>query len=294
MIAEAGSASPRVQSWLRQDWRKNIPLLLGLMVLAIPTLASLGAQVWTTELGAHGPLVLATGGWLLYHNNAGKIHPTARQSWFPASLLVIAGLTFYIFGRAYDFISVEVGGLYFVFIAFAWRLIGTPGLRRNVFPLFYLAFLIPLPGWFIDWITAPLQLLVSATSLEISQLAQLPVARQGVALIVGPYQLLVEEACSGMNSLVGMIAVSLFYIFLLRRASWRYAALLTVLIVPVAIAVNVMRVTALIGITYYFGDAAAQGFLHGTTGIILFGTGLMLIFAADTFLWHLLHRKAHK
>ena len=58
------------------------------------------------------------------------------------------------------------------------------------------------------------------------------------------------------------------------------------LIIPVAIAVNILRVTALILITYYFGNEAAQGFLHVTTGIVLFGLAILLIFGFDKLFRH--------
>ena len=72
-------------------------------------------------------------------------------------------------------------------------------------------------------------------------------------MTVGPYQLLVEDACSGMNSLIGLIAITLFYIYLLRNASWRYSAFLVALIIPIAIMANVLRIITLILLTYFFG-----------------------------------------
>ncbi|MGE8135932.1 exosortase [Novosphingobium subterraneum] len=269
-----------------------LPLLAGLLVLGVPTFGNLGRQVWTTDLGAHGPIVLATGLWLLYHNGLRLDGTVLGGSWVQAIWPCLLGWPLYVFGRAYDFISIEVAGFYLVSFGFLWRLVGFSELKRHAFPLFYLGFLIPPPGWMVDRATAPLQMLVSELGMKISTLAGLPVARQGVTLQVAQYQLLVEDACSGMNSLVGMTAVSLFYIYLLRRASWRYAALLVCLIVPLAVAVNVLRVVTLIFITYYLGDDVAQGFLHATTGVILFGLGLVLIFGADMVFWRILNRSA--
>jgi exosortase len=269
-----------------------LPLFAGLSTIAIPTIVSLGKQFWTTDLGAHGPIVVTTGLWLLYHNGLRLNQTYAVGSWNQAIWPCLLGLPLYVFGRSYDFISIEVAGFYLVFIGVSCRLVGLPELKRHAFPLFYLSFLIPPPGWLLDRVTAPLQLLVSELGMEITTLAGLPVARQGVTLMVAQYQLLVEDACSGMNSLVGMTAVSLFYIYLLRRASWRYATVLVCLIVPVAIAINVLRVVTLIFVTYYLGDDVAQGFLHVTTGVVLFGLGLILIFGADMVFWRIHNRFA--
>src|SRR5690606_3539783 len=125
--------------------------------------------------------------------------------------------------------------------------------------------------------TMPLQEFISYAATEILYVFGYPIARSGVALTIGPYALLVEQACSGMNSLIGLIAITLFYIYILHKASWRYAALLVVLIIPVAIFVNFLRVVTLILLTHYFGDAVAQGFLHNSAGIMLFAVALAIM-----------------
>ena len=100
-------------------------------------------------------------------------------------------------------------------------------------------------------------------------------------MIVGPYQLLVEDACAGLNSLISLTAISLFYIYILHNASWRYALFLMLWIVPVALLANLVRVMILVLITYHFGNAAAQGFLHSTAGLVMFATALLGIFLVD-------------
>jgi exosortase len=152
---------------------------------------------------------------------------------------------------------------------------------KNWFPFLYLGLLLPLPGWALDEFTAPLKLLVSTLATGIVTPFGIPLIQEGVTMTVGPYQLLVEDACSGLNSLIGLIAVTLFYIYLLRNASWRYSLFLVCLIIPVAILANVLRIVTLILLTYFFGDAVGQGFLHVTAGLFLFALSLILMFAID-------------
>jgi len=59
---------------------------------------------------------------------------------------------------------------------------------------------------------------------------------------------------------------------------------LAVLIVPISFTANVIRVITLTLITYYFGDEAGQGFIHGFAGMVLFTTALLLIIATDSLL----------
>ena len=112
----------------------------------------------------------------------------------------------------------------------------------------------------------------------------LPVSHQGVVIDVAQYQLLVEDACSGMNSIFGLLAIGLFYIYLVRGSSMRYSLFLAALTLPIAIAANILRVIILVLLTYYFGDAVAQGFLHFAAGIFLFVVALMLVFGLDAML----------
>jgi exosortase len=108
-----------------------------------------------------------------------------------------------------------------------------------------------------------------------------PIDRQGIVIFIAQYRLLVEDACSGMNSLIGLVAVMLFYIYIIHRASLRYTALLGAAILPIAVLVNLVRVMALILLTYYAGDEVAQGFLHVTTGVVLFAAALALTLLLD-------------
>lgn len=270
---------------------RHWPLWAGFLILLIPTIAGLGREVWSMEIGAHGPIVLATGLWLItqcLHDMRARLAPSSPMI---LALILALALPIYAFGRAYDFISLEALGVYGAMLALAYRLAGWPALRHNIFPFFYLGFLVPPPGWLIDQATAPLRTLVSIVATGILEPFGYPIMREGVTLFVGSYQLLVEDACAGMNSIVGLTAITLFYIYLLHKASWRYALLLVALIIPVAIFVNILRVIALILLTYYYGDGVAQGFLHVTTGIVLFTLALAGMFGLDWLLQRLFGKR---
>jgi exosortase len=268
----------------------HLPIVLGVLALAVPTFARLGEQVWTKEIGAHGPIVLATGIWLLWRKWASMV-AQAKPGNTILTIIALAGtLTLYVFGRAYDFISLEAAGLYGVGLTLLHDRFGIKAMLANWFPLFYLGLLLPAPGWFIDEFTAPLKLLVSFIATSIVEPFGIPIIREGVTMTVGPYQLLVEDACSGLNSLIGLIAITMFYIYLLRNASPRYSAFLVCLIIPIAIVANVIRIVTLILLTYFFGDAVGQGFLHVTAGLVLFAISLTLMFSIDSVVWRLLSR----
>ena len=284
-MTEAGRSGPTGIDLKALVTPGNVALLIGLGALAVPTIAGLGGQVWSTEAGAHGPIVLAVGAWLLVRGLA-EAKPLMRLG-LPA--LVFAGLllslAFYVFGRAFDFISLEVAGLYGASVALLYSRIGLRALTKVWFPVGYLAFLVPPPGWLIDHITAPLKQFVSWVSTAALSGVGIPVSREGVTIYVGSYQLLVEDACSGMNSMVGLIAVSLLYIYLLRGPYLRYAAVLTAATIPIAVLGNIIRIMTLILLTHFWGDEVAQGFLHVTAGLFLFAVTLILVFGVDQLFW---------
>ncbi|HEY9236157.1 MAG TPA: exosortase V [Phenylobacterium sp.] len=280
-------AKQRFPSALLTHW----PLVAGAAALAVPTILSLGDQVWSRESGAHGPIVMLTGGWLIWRKLPQlRLSAESGQAWLTAAML-LAALSIYIFGRAYDFISLETAGLYGVGVAIMYSLFGSRAILRMWFPLFYLAFVIPPPDWLMDRLTAPLKLFVSYIATGGLQLLGVPVFREGVTLTVAQYQLLVEDACSGMNSITGLVAISLFYIYLLRNASWRYSLLLVALVIPIAIVANIIRVSVLVLLTYFFGDAVAQGFLHMAAGLLLFVSALILVFLVDSLLSYILRER---
>jgi exosortase len=288
-VVAVASLEKRTPSASRR-WIQEAPLIAGAIAIGGPTLARLGSQVWTMEIGAHGPIVLATGAWLLWRKWGAMTEAAKPGNALITIAVTLASLALYVFGRAYDFISLEASGLYGFFLAVLHDRFGLKAMLKNWFPLFYLGLLLPAPGWVIDEFTAPLKLLVSYLATSIVEQFGIPIVRQGVTMTVGVYQLLVEDACSGMNSLIGLVAITLFYIYLLRNASARYATFLVCLIVPIAIAANVVRIVTLILLTYFFGDAVGQGFLHVTAGLVLFAISLTLMFAIDSVVSRLLVR----
>lgn len=277
MATRSLGVRPGVTHAVLRHW----PLALGLVVLGIPTLIHLARESWTGETGVHGPIVLATGIWL-FAQRWRELQGIRRDG---RPLLVAAtiapALVAYVFGRAFDFLAIEVFAFGLVALGVFYAFLGGEAVRRMWFPIVYMIFVVPIPGWVIDTVTGPLKAYVSHSATYLLEKAGYPIVREGVTLYVAQYQLLVEDACAGLNSLISLTAISLFYIYVLHNASWRYALFLMLWIVPVALLANLIRVMILVLITYHFGNAAAQGFLHSTAGLVMFASALIGIFAVD-------------
>jgi len=271
---------------------RHWPMWLGLAAMTLPTLVALAQGPWQEESGVHGIIVLVTGLWLVWRRQSDIAAVEQQGSPVVTIVLLAVALPLYGAARAFDFISIEAAALLLAMVAVAHQYLGTPALKLLWFPILYLGFVVPLPGWFLDTITLPLKELVSAIVTDSLAAVGYPVGRMGVTLYIGSYQLLVEDACAGLNSLVSLSAIGLFYVYLLRGSNPVYSVLLLAMVIPIAIAANCVRVAALVLITYHFGNAMAQGYLHNFAGMVTFISALLFIFALDWAATPLRHRLA--
>jgi exosortase len=268
------------------------PLVLGFCILAALATQTLARETWSHEEGAHGPLVLCIVAWLLWRNlpSIRMVETTGSLTIVVVSLLL--SLAAFILGEAFDFITLGTAGLYGSAVTIFYSRFGTRAVTQNRFAFLYLLFALPPPSSWVDRVTFPLKQLVSVAATWILQLFGLPVVHEGVAIYVAQYQLLVEDACSGLNSIIGLLSITFIYIYLARGSSWRQSLFLASLTIPIAIVANVVRIIVLILLTYYEGDNVAQGFLHQVAGMFVFLLSLVLIVAIDAAVFGYSSRKS--
>jgi exosortase B len=253
--------------------------------LYLPSLVDLFRGIWSTDQQAHGPIVLGIACWLIYRKWPGMLRtseggPSSATGW-PIFLI---GLLLYIIGRSQDILIFEIGSIIWLLAAILLLTYGTAALKAQWFSLFFMLFMIPLPGAVVDALTMPMKMAVSYVAENILFWADYPIARTGVVLQIGQYKLLVADACAGLHTLFTLEALGLLYLNVIRHDSLFRNVALAVLIVPISFTANVIRVIVLTLITYHFGDEAGQGFLHGFAGMVLFLSALMLIIGVDSML----------
>lgn len=256
-------------------------LLLGVLALAVPTIIFVAQESWSTERGSHGPIVLFTGLWLLWRQWPDAKAVVQPPSAAAVGVLLTVFLILYMFARVTQIVEIEGYFMYASLLVVLFSIIGQAAMRRLWFPLFYLAFIFPPPESIVDAATLPMKMELSKAAVSFLHFLGYPIGGEGVRIYIGQYELLVAAACSGLNSIISLSAISLFYIYIRHQAEWRYAAILAVLIVPVALLANFVRVLILILVTYHSGEAAAQGFLHNFAGIVMFAVALVAIYLGD-------------
>jgi exosortase len=277
------------------DKRESLTLSSGLLwigLLAASILIAYASTVsdlidgpWQTEQEGHGPLIIAASLWLVWQSRerlrTTPIAPAPILGW----AVLLAGLVLMylariqqgvLFAEVFSFILVIVGS---VLLTAGW-----PVLRVLAFPIGFLLFAIPMPDWIIDAATIPLKVFISDVVARVLYAMGYPIAQNGVMIMIGTYQLMVKDACSGMNSIFALSAIGVFYAYAFRWQEKVRSFFLLAAIIPITVLANFVRVFALVLIAYYGGPDLLEGVVHDLTGISLFVIALLLMFVFDAFL----------
>src|SRR5215475_4249616 len=261
------------------------PLLLvgSFLVAYAPTALGLINGPWQTEQEGHGPLIIAASLWLVWQSRAQiksvAIIPAPVVGWTTLG----CGLLLLFLARTQDLLTFEALSAIPVIVGCVLLTAGWPLLRVLVFPIGFLFFAVPAPDWAIDALTVPLKVLISDLVTKMLYAAGYPIAQNGVMIMIGTYQLLVKDACSGMNSIFALSAIGVFYAYAFRWENKARAILLLAVIIPITILANFIRVVTLVLIAHYGGVDLLEGPAHDLTGIGLFVVAVALLFLFDAF-----------
>lgn len=261
---------------LRSCW----PITIGAIALAAPVLAKLAWRDWTTEQGAHGPIILATGLWLLWYKLRGRPAGPPGNRWLAATALGIS-LTGYTVSGVLGLYDLQWLMVEAALVTTLYLYAGRATIARLWFPLTYLVFMLPPPAGLLQPAIGQLRLALAKGAVTILGGLGYDVAYNGTTLYIDQYEVYVANACSGVNSLVGLLAIGLFYAYLRHRADWRHTALLALSAVPIAIMANLVRILLILLVFHYLGNAAAQGLLHELAGQVMFVIALASLIALD-------------
>ncbi len=277
---QQGSRLLQPRSWVVADW----VFAAGVLALLLPTMIDVARLTWSTEQGGHGPIILTTGLWLIWREAKEADAPIAgRTGIFPA-IATAFFLLITVLARITGTLEVEGYAMYATFISAAYVLLGGAFLRKLWFPLFYLAFIFPPPDTVVAALTQPVKIEISQWAVKLLYMLGYPIANSGVMIQIAQYELLVAAACAGLNSLLSLAAICLFYVYLRHRGHIVNMTMVGLLVLPVALFANFVRVIILILMTYYWGEATAQGFLHDFAGLTMFAIALGTIILVDELL----------
>lgn len=149
-------------------------------------------------------------------------------------------------------------------------------LRALAFPFAFTFFMVPWPDLLVETLSFPMQLLSAKYATMLVGIMGVPASRSGVDIHLHSYTFAVGAPCSGMKTLVALLALAALMAYLARGPVWK-RSLLFASGVPIALAANVVRIVVILVIATLAGPQAAEGFLHGLSGVFVFvcaGAGL--------------------
>ncbi len=271
---------------IRKAFITGVFFVIAWLMLFGPVYFDFAKTVWAREGNDYPPFILAICAGLAYARiSSGVMEPRKEKSalWVGVTVLFL-GLGAFLFARVQEIefllsltqLIVALGTILMVY--------GYKGVRKLWFVLALSLYLIAWPGWAIDMLTFPLKLFVSQTVSNGLYSFGLPISHQGATLNVGAYELLVANACAGVNSLIALTSVGIVYLYMVKRPSLRANLFVLAMLVPIAILANMIRVAILVLITYYGGYDAGQNFLHDLSGMVMFGVAIASVFLLDSIL----------
>ncbi len=167
------------------------------------------------------------------------------------------------------------------------------GLFKTIsFPFFYLVFMIPLPYLLYDSIAFPLKLFVSKYSVDFLGVIGVPVLREGNVIHLVSTTLEVADACSGIRSIMSLLALSAALAYF-SQTGWLKRTVLIALAIPIALFANSIRVIGTGILASKYGAKAAEGFFHEFAGLVIFGVAMALLIIS-TFVIGKIGSKKHE
>jgi exosortase len=226
---------------------------------------------------SHGFLVPLFSAYLIWRNRHVLRQLPVKPSWWglPATagslaVLVVGKLGAELFLTRSSFVLL-LGSVVLYFFGWRW-------LRALLFPLAFLFLMIPIPAIIYDQVSLPLQFFASRVASSLLTLVGVPVLREGNIIQLPTMALEVAEACSGIRSLISLIALAIIYGYLLEPSMWR-RMVLVVAAVPIAVIANALRIMGTGLLVEYWSPEMGTGFFHAFSGWLVFVMALFLLFA---------------
>ena len=263
----------------------RIPLLflLPLFVLMYYNIAPLMVQQWYNDPNySHGFIVPIIAGYFLYERREELVKAEVAPS--------NAGLIIIIFGLlqlCVGYLAFELYTMRSSFIVILAGLIlyfmGAAVFRITLLPVLYLFFMVPLPYLVYDTIAFPLKQLVAKYSVEILQHIGVVIIREGNILLLPETTLEVADACSGIRSLVSLLALATAFAVMSQKSTLKRTVII-LMAIPIAIFTNGLRVIGTGVLAQYWGAKAAEGFFHEFAGLAVFGVALLMLAGLGTLM----------
>ena len=191
-------------------------------------------------------------------------------------LLLLLGLCLFVLGTISTIYVINQYAFLVVILGGAWSFMGYAGFRVVLVPLLFLGFMIPLPNFLLNNLSAELQLISSKLGVAVIRLFDISVYLEGNVIDLGSYKLQVVEACSGLNYLFPLMSLSFIMAYFFKAPLWK-RGIIFLSSMPITIFMNSFRIGVIGVLVEYWGPEQAEGFLHYFEGWIIFMACLSIL-----------------
>lgn len=258
-------------------WFQLIPLICVFYILYSKAIVKLVSD-WSIDPNfSHGFLIPFVALYMVWH----KKNETAELPEKPSNLglgVIAAGMVIHIVGNVGSELFLMRFSMIFTLAGIVIYYFGMPIFKKNLVPIAYLIMMIPIPSIIWNKIAFPLQLFSAKISAKAIMMLSIPVFREGNVLHLHNTSLEVVDACSGIRSLTSLLALTGLFAFIApfgKTKKW----ILFFSAIPIAVAVNVIRLTITGAMAAWISPETAHGFLHDMSGFIIFGAALVLVYS---------------
>ena len=231
---------------------------------------------------SHGFLIPIVSFYFVYERRKQFSVLSPSSNWAGLGLIIFGILLLLLGNLATEYFTMRFSMLV-VFGGVILFLLGNDFFKTLLFPIIFLIFMIPIPSILMDRITFPMQLFASKVAANTLYLIGIPVLREGNVMLLSNTSLEVAEACSGIRSLISLLALSIVFAYLSQKETWK-RILLVLSTFPIGIIANAARVSGTGILAHHYGDSVAQGFFHGFSGWILFVVAFVCLFLLGALL----------
>ena len=262
-----------------------VPMLIiavELVVLFASVAGDMAIQWWDDPNYSHGYLVPLFSGYVLWQRRQGLAADVAEGSWL-GLVVLLGGVATLVIGVVGAENFLMRSSLIVILAGLVLFHGGTRTFSSVAFPLGFLFFMVPLPQIVFNAIAFPLQGFAAQNATTILEMIGIPVLRDGNVIHLSRITLGVTEACSGIRSLISLLALAVAWSYVTLPRGWVRLTLIASA-VPITIAANVARIvlTGLIG--QYVDPRYAEGFFHSFSGWVVFLVAVALLVAVQGLL----------
>lgn len=239
-------------------------------------------QWYNDDNYSHGFFIPLISAYFLYQRRE-TLKNCQVEPWWPGMLVIVFGLVQLVVGWVATELFTMRSSLIVVLAGMVLYFFGKQVFKTALLPILFLFFMIPLPYIVYDAAAFPLKLFVTKVSVGFLKAMGIVVLREGNIILLPGTSLEVADACSGIRSLISLLALSVAYAFAFHKAALkRWIIILSA--IPIAIFTNSMRVIVTGILAQYWGAGAAEGFFHEFAGFAVFAVAMVMLIALGALL----------